>query len=416
MALALTADERAMMNGRDGPAVALALRVLTELGRLVGADRLIPVASAHVDGCLYKGDSGVAFAERLQAGGGRVTVPTTLGVGGLDLLHPGRVRAGPLRRDMALRLMQAYEALGCRPTWTSAPYQAGHRPRQGEDVAWGGSGAVAFCNSALGARTNRLGNFADIAAALAGRVPRYGLHLPERRRARILVETAGLSARLMASDAFYPVLGSWLDGEVGGTVAVIDGLPRHTGEDQIKALAAAASGAVSLFHVAGVTPEAPTVVAALGGEPPERTIALTPSIIRAARDRLSMTDGGDIAAIALGRPHFSLAEFGQLLALLRGRRVAMPFYVCTGRHMVEALRRDDRLQALDAAGIVIVADTSVTASAILPAGSGVVMTNSASLAGDAPAASGYRAVFGSLEECVASAVVGRIVSDEALWQ
>src|SRR5450432_2865552 len=150
MALALTADERAMMEGRDGPPVALALRVLSELGRLAGADRLIPVASAHVDGCCYEGDSGVAFAERLQAAGGRVRIPTTLGVGGLDRLHPGRVKATSHRRDMALRLMQAYEALGCRPTWTNAPYQAGHRPRRGEDVAWAGGGAVAFCNSVLG--------------------------------------------------------------------------------------------------------------------------------------------------------------------------------------------------------------------------------------------------------------------------
>src|SRR5882724_2045117 len=121
MAVALTADERAMMAGRDGPAVALALRVLSELGRLAGADRLIPVASVHVDGGRYEGDSGVAFAERLQAGDGRVRVPTTLNVGGLDLVHPDRVRAVAQRRDMALRLMQAYEALGCRPTWTSAP-------------------------------------------------------------------------------------------------------------------------------------------------------------------------------------------------------------------------------------------------------------------------------------------------------
>lgn len=422
MTLSLTNDETAMSEGRDGPAVASAMRILCEMGRLLGADRLIPIASVHVDGCLYHGDSGVHFAERLQQGGGRVRVPTTLNVGALDLLHPGRVRASPHRRNMALRLMQAYEALGCRPTWTCAPYQAGHRPRTGENVAWGESNAVAFCNSVLGARTNRYGDFLDICAALTGRAPDYGLHRPENRRARILVEAGGLSRRLVASDAFYPVLGSWLGAEVGNAVAVIEGLPGAVTEDQLKALgaAAASSGAVGLFHVAGVTPEAPTAAAALGGLPPERRIALIPALLRAARDRLSTAADGGIDAVALGSPHFSLAEFAALLALLRGRRSQVPFYVCTSRHVVEALRRDDRLQALEAAGVTVVADTCVVVTPILPEsgreGGSLLMTNSGKFAHYAPANTGYRVIYGSLEDCVASALSGRVERDETLWQ
>jgi predicted aconitase len=422
MTLALTAEETAMAEGRDGPAVASAMRILTEMGRLLGADRLIPIASVHVDGCLYHGDSGVHFAERLQQGRGRVRVPTTLNVGALDLLHPGRVKASPHRRNMALRLMQAYEALGCRPTWTCAPYQAGHRPQAGEDVAWGESNAVAFCNSVLGARTNRYGDFLDICAALTGRAPYYGLHRPENRRARILVEAGGLSRRLVASDVFYPVLGSWLGAEIGNAIAVVEGLPNDVTEDQLKALgaAAASSGAVGLFHIAGVTPEAPTAAAALGGEPPERRIALTPAMLRAARDRLSTAGDGRLDAVALGSPHFSLGEFAALLALLRGRRSAVPFYVCTSRHVVESLRRDDRLQTLDAAGITVVADTCVVVTPILPeaeaAEGRVLMTNSGKFAHYGPANTGYHAVYGSLEDCVASAVAGRVARDEALWQ
>jgi len=418
MPLELTADERAMLAGRDGPAVALALRVLAERGALAGADRLIPVVSAHVGGGLDEGDAGVAFAERLQAAGGRVRIPATLDLGALDRLHPDRVRAAPHRRDVALRLMQAHESLGCRPTWTSAPHQSGHRPRPGQDVAWSGASAVVFANSVLGARTERCGDFVDICAGLVGRAPRHGLHLAENRRARILVETAALPARLRAADAFFAVLGSWLGHAAGRDVAVIAGLAADTGEDQLKALgaAAAAGGTVGLFHVAGVTPEAPSAVAALGGEPPEATIRLTPAMIRAARDRLTTAPGEQrLDAIALGVPHFSLAEFAQLLALLRGRRTAVPFYVCTGRAVVEALRRDDRLQALDAAGIVIVADTCVAAAPILPAGGGVLMTSSGSLAQDAPGRTGYGVVFGSLEDCVASAVAGRVCRDEQPW-
>jgi predicted aconitase len=406
MALALTAEERAMQEGRDGPAVALAMRVLVEQARQAGADRLIPVASAHVAGC--QDDPGIAFAERLQAEGGRVRVPTTIGAGSLDLLHPAAASVPRGRRDRALRLSQAYDALGCRATWTDAPYQAGHRPHRGEDVAWAGGGAVAFCNSALGARSNRQHDRSDLCTALTGRAACRELHLAEHRRARILIDTAALPARLKACDGFFPVLGRWLGTEVGDAVAVIDGLPAGTSEDQLKGLAEAAGAAVSLLHVAGVTPEAPTAAAALGGEPPEQTIALTPAMIRTARDCLSAEAGDGLAAIALGGPHFSLDEFAQLIVLLHGRRSSVPFQVFTSRHVVEALRRDDRLQVLGAAGVTIVADAGLAATAA----GGVLMTNCAALAG----APGAQLAFGSLEDCVASAVAGRIIRDELLWR
>src|SRR5207245_3592355 len=148
--LHLTSSERKVAAGRDGPARAMAMRIVADSARLLGAARLVAIASAHIDGCLYHGDSGTLFAERLVEGGGKVAVPTTLNVGALDLLHAGRVRLAPARAAMARRMMDAYLKLGCRPTWTCAPYQAGHRPALGQHVAWGESNAVAFCNSVLG--------------------------------------------------------------------------------------------------------------------------------------------------------------------------------------------------------------------------------------------------------------------------
>ena len=224
----LDEDERRIAAGEEGPARAMAMRLVAETGRLLGAPRLLPIASAHVDGCLYHGDSGTFFAERLSSERARVAVPTTLNVGALDLLHPGRVKGDAHHREMAGRMMRAYEAIGCRATWTCAPYQAGHRPAQGTDVAWGESNAVVFCNSVLGARTNRYGDFLDIACALVGRAPAYGLHRTENRRASVVVDASGLSPALRDSDVFYPVLGAWLGTEIGGDIAVIDGLsPGH---------------------------------------------------------------------------------------------------------------------------------------------------------------------------------------------
>lgn len=411
----LTATERAVAGGTD--AAAMAMRIVAEAGRLLGAPRLIEIASVHVDGCLYHGDSGVHFVERLVADGGRVTVPTTLNVGALDLLHPERVRGDSRFRDMARRLMDAHLALGCTPSFTCAPYQTGHRPALGEQVAWGESNAVAFANSVLGARTNRYGDFLDICAAIAGRAPDCGLHRDENRWAQAVVRTGGLSAALKDTDAFYPVLGAWLGAAFGETVAVIDGLPAALSEDRLKAVAAgaASTGAIGLFHIAGVTPEAPTVEAACGGAP-AREVDLTPEMVRAARDRLSTVSGERIDAVAVGSPHFSRAEFAALAALARGRRFAVPFYACTGRAVLESLAGSEDAAALEAAGVTMVADTCVVVAPILPEAGGVLMTNSAKFAHYGPANTGFEVVYGSLADCVDSAMTGRVRRDETLWR
>jgi hypothetical protein len=168
LSVVLTEAERAVATGEAGEGVAMAMRIVADAARLLGAPRLIPIASAHIDGALYHGDSGTLFAERLVEGGAEVAVRSTLNVGALDLTGCAQVRLAEPQRRMARRMMDAYRALGCETSWTCAPYQAGHRPEFGTDVAWGESNAVAFCNSVLGARTNRYGDFLDIACAITG--------------------------------------------------------------------------------------------------------------------------------------------------------------------------------------------------------------------------------------------------------
>ncbi len=418
MVMQLTQEERALAEGKGGEAAAMAMRIAAEMGRILGAERMVPVASAHIDGALYHGDSGVHFAERLVAGGAKVAIPSSLNVGGLDLLHPTTVKADAHRHDMALRLMRAYETMGCWQTWTCSPYHAGHRPKLGQDVAWGESNAVAFCNSVLGARTNRYGDFLDICCAITGRAPYYGLHLPGNRLATVVVDTSAISFALKNADVFYPVLGCWYGAEIGSAIGVIDGLPPDTSEDRLKALAAAAasSGAVGLFHVAGVTPEAPSLGAACGHRPAAKIIRLSPDMLRAARDRLSTVAGDSIDAVALGSPHFSIGEFDALEALLPGKRMQVPFFICTGRNVVAELERQGRLPRLAEAGITVVADTCVVVAPILPAKGGVLMTNSGKFAHYTPSNTGYQVMYGSLADCVASAATGQVRRDEAVWR
>ena len=418
MELQLTPSERDLLAGAHGDATAMAMRIVVSAAELVAAERLIEVSSAHIDGCLHHGDGGVEFAEKLVEGGGRVAVPTTLNVGALDLLHPDKIRADAHKADMARRQMSAYVKMGAEPTFTCAPYQIGHRPGLGEQVAWGESNAIAFANSVLGARTERYGDFLDACCALTGRAPLHGLHLDEHRLATVVVDAAGVPATLKARDVFYPVLGTWLGLEVGRDIAAILGLPASVTEDQLKALgaAAASSGSVALFHVVGVTPEAPTLEAALGGAEPAARIELSADRLASSLARLTTARGVErIDAVAVGSPHFSSEEFARLTELVRGRRLTVPFYACTGRDVLAGLQASGDAALLAEAGVEIVVDTCVVVTPILPDAGGVLMTNSGKFAHYGPSNTGYEVLYGSLEDCVESAVAGRLARDEEIW-
>lgn len=394
-----------MLTGADGPGTASAMRIVAEAATILGASRLIPIASAHIDGCLYHGHSGTRFAQHLADSGARVQVPATLNIGSLDLLNPASVRMTGDARKSALRLMRAYEALGCRATWTCAPYQAGHRPALGTDVAWGESNAVVFCNSILGARTNRYGDFLDIAAAICGRAPLTGLHLPQNRRARVVFDTSALPAETRDDDAAWPVLGALVGRLAGDAVVALTGLEGFATEDRMKAFGAAAAsfGATALFHIVGVTPEAPTL-AAIADEAPEH-LTLTAQDVADGFALLSTAPAdAPVTAIGIGSPHLSLAECRDLAARLEGRTVRLPFYANTGRHVLAALTARER-HALDAAGVTLIADTCIVATPIIK-GDGVLMTNSGKFAHYAPGNIGHAVVYASLAACVEVAVSG----------
>src|ERR671919_937638 len=225
MAVRLVDRDRAMLGGAQGEAARLAMEIVVAMAESVGAERLVDIASGHIDGALYHGKVSLDFAERLVAGGGRVRVPTTLNVGSLDLLHPGLYRGDEDTARAGRRLMELYAEMGCRPTWTCAPYQKDARPAFGEHVAWAESNAIVFANSVLGARTDRYGDFIDICAAITGRVPLTGLHATENRRARIGFRAGGIADEFLDEDAFYPLLGLIIGAHARRLIPVIDGLP-----------------------------------------------------------------------------------------------------------------------------------------------------------------------------------------------
>ena len=415
--LDLTERDVRLLEGAETQAQALAMRLITKVADVMGADRLLDVTGAHIDSCLFHGEAGLDFAERLLEQETRVAVPTTLNVASLDLIHPELFRGDDSVARKGRRLMDCYEQMGCEPTWTCAPYQLPQRPSFGEHVAWAESNAIVYANSVLGARTHRYGDFIDICAAITGRAPAAGLHVTENRRGTVLFRLEGLSDRLLASDVLFPVVGHLIGAETGRAVPVIDGLPAGVDEERLKALgaAAAASGSIGMFHAVGVTPEAATLKEALGGYQPERTVTIGIDRLRAARDSLSTKGVDELGAVSLGTPHYSARE---LAALVGNRTVAagVGMFVSTNRAALgEAEAAVAAVAAVERAGVQLVTDTCTYITPILDPATRVAMTDSAKWAYYAPSNLGIDVIFGSMAECVESAIAGRLLADRELW-
>jgi predicted aconitase len=418
--LTLSAADTAMLNGERGPAAQLAMSILVRMAEVYGAESLMDITQAHIDSTIYLGDATLEFAERLASLGARVAVPTSLNVSGVDQCGWQQWAVPPEWAAKAARQMLAYERMGAAPTWTCAPYQTHMRPQFGQQIAWGESNAIAFANSVIGARTERYPDLLDVCCAITGRAPAVGLHLTENRAGQLLLRLADVPSALQADDQFFPVLGHLVGNLAEDRIPVLDGIVVRPNEDALKAFAAAAasSGRVALFHIVGLTPEAATVAEAFQGRPPELTITITVQDLRAARDELTTADGRELDLVILGSPHFSAAEFARLAPLVRGRRAdpRVKFLVTSSRAMKDQADRAGMLQPVLDFGAQVTLDTCILASPMLPPAVRLLMTNSAKYAYYAPSLLNSRVTFGSLADCVASAIAGRVVRDDTVWQ
>lgn len=419
MTLSLSDNDQAMLDGRHGPAARMAMSILVRMAEVYGAEELMDITAAHIDSTIYIGEAGLEFAEKLAAYRARVAVPSTVNVSGLDEHHWQEWPVPESWAHNAYSQMKAYMSMGCQPTWTCAPYQSEMRPSFGQQIAWGESNAIVFANSVIGARTERYPDLLDICCAITGRVPAVGLHLTENRAGQLLVNLVDVPLALQRDDSFYPVLGHLVGKIAQDRIPVIDGMMLKPTKDQFKAFgaAAASSGTVALFHMAGYTPEAPTVEVAFQGQTPRHIITVTMTDLQLARQDLTTAVGTKINMVVLGSPHFSLAEFRRLAPLLEGKRVHrdVQFLVTSSRAMTLLAQKEGLLQRLKIFGGRVTVDTCILATPMLPPEIKTLMTNSAKYAYYAPGLLGTQVTFGSMEDCVRSAVEGHVVRDESLW-
>ncbi len=412
MPLLLTAEEQDILAGKEGPARQFAMEILVKVAEGSGAERLIPISSVHLVLHAYKSafDAGVIAAEKIADMGARFSVPTTIDPYGMDAEDWRAAKTPEQYAVMQERLEEAVMRIGVIPVWTCTPYYGFNMPRFGENVAWSESSAVAFVNTVLGARTNRQSAIVDICCGILGKAPEVGLHLAENRRGEVLIK---LNIDRPLKDWEFPALGFCLERLLGNRIGVVDGVKGSPVTENMKSLcaAAAASGSVALLHVIGVTPEAPTLEAAFGGNEPKQVVELTEKDLLDTRAQMNTHKGRDVDVVALGCPHYTINEIVNVHRLLAGRKVHpdVAFWIYANSAAITMAEKMGIRKELEDAGVTFRAGTCMIISPIKEWGFKVMMTDSGKCVHYGPMECGTEMRFGGTGECVEAAVAGYVI-------
>ncbi len=408
----LTDEERRIIDGAFGEPQRIALSILAKLGDAYGADRMVEIASAHIVGSSYQiaGEAGIEIYGQLVEQGATVKVRTTCDPGSIDFARWRKFKTPANYAERQIKIAELLGRMGVIPTWTCTPYTTFNVPRFGEDLGWSESSAVVFANSVIGARTNRMAAYVDVCAALVGRVPRFGLHLPECRRGEVLFE---LAADLSDSfeDHFFPVLGYLVGQRTGDRIPVVTGI-QHATFDQLKAFgaAAAASGSVALYHMVGVTPEARTLEEAFGARPPAERIVVGRREIVLTMEQMSTGERGDVDVVGVGCPHASIDQMRRYATLLRGKQVhtGTELWICANTVVEDMARKMGYVETIEQAGAKLMVGTCHNDCPLGAWGFRRLVTDSGKFAYYTPTTVGAECVFTSTEACIEAALTGRV--------
>ncbi len=401
----LTDEERAWLAGDAGPALQRAMEIVVALGNIYGAEGLMPVQSVQISGVSYRniGAAGLDFLRRWVEDGARVRVPTTLNPTAMDMVT---WRDQGFSADFAHKqqaVVDIFARMGVGegiPIPTCTPYLIGNHPALGAHIAWAESSAVSYANSVLGARTNREGGPGAIAAALTGRTGAYGLHLEAQRRPTLHVVVRAQPQTI----AEYSALGALVGQATRKAVPYFTGLSLSRDEplwqEKLKALGAAmaATGAVALYHVAEVTPEAGQVSAAVAKLPIHVIEDFTPGYA------MLSDSGNPIDLVWIGCPQASLAEIDRVVARVRGKRLVLPVWITCARPVKKAATAQGLTRDFEQAGGRIFADACMAIAPVCDLGFRAVATPSAKGAYYLRNLAQVAARFASLDQCLALAL------------
>ena len=390
----LTKKEEQMCDGEFGETIRKSMDILVALGDIYGASKLVDITSAQVSGVSYKtiGQAGLEYLEDLASEEFEYSgINASLNPPGTDL---DNWEALGFPKEFSIKqnqIVDAYGKLGISKTCTCTPYLVGNVPRFRDHVSWSESSAVAYVNSVIGARTNREGGPAALAAAIVGKTPLYGFHLEQNRKANLIVN---VSTELSGAD--WGALGYIVGKTVGGGVPYFK-VKNTPNNNDLKTLGAAlaSSGSVALYHMENVTPEWDKA----DKEEVEDYMFVSDKDILETRQKLTTTDR-EADLICLGCPHGSLEEIKNVAEIVNGKTIKNKLWICTSVSVKATADRMGYTEVIEAAGGNVVCDTCMVVAPIEDMGFEVIGVNSAKAANYVPSMCGLDVVYDDVEKLI----------------
>lgn len=352
----LTAIERDMLEGKYGQGVAMAMKIQCGIGKAFDALRMVPITRAHV--ALSAQDADLWFVESLLNKGAHCIIPPTVNPSiDIHYLNEHLFEVPQAGVDIVSATNAAYKKIGATLTFNCTPYLQQNVPSYGEVIAFSESSATPYVNSVIGAKSNRESSQSALCAAITGRVPEYDLLLDENRKGEILVEVQAD----MKDDFDYQLLG-WCYPlkHKGLEIPVFDGInDRPTPEGFMNFGAQLnTSGAISMFHIVGITPEAPTLKDAFGSNAIKKHITITNEDLDKVRESIC-GEPAKIDFAMFGCPHLTISQVETIAKILDGKRLAVDLWVLTSSLTKELASRMGYLQIIQRAGGHIITDTCI---------------------------------------------------------
>jgi predicted aconitase len=403
----LTDRQKAMLEGEDGPIIGMAMSYLVKYGEAMGAEKFIPVENVHTIFTIpMKGQAEEVVDTLKMFGQQKVKVPTTTHVGFIDFKKWREFGIEEKRYELQASLVPVAAQAGIQLTWTCAPEIVGNAPLKGQICAWMESAAITYANGILGARTNREGAESTLPAALTGLIPCFGNHITENRRGTILIDVEADLDNITD----WGTLGFFGGDHAGLGVPVFKNcrVPRLEEAKQLCA-ALATEGGVGMFHIVGITPEAPTEEAAFQGGKPTSHHTFTNEDKQAVYERLNNCPSSDVDIVMIGCPHATLTEIVEVASLVDGKKISAntELWIATTDSIRSYAEKMGYDKIISDAGGKIMADTCPCISQIDMARNKKYMTNSVKQAYYAPGQLGAQVHFAPLEECVEAALQGK---------